>query len=140
MKTVRVSPNDEISIIEIPFTLDGFYEAIECDSIETVSTMLSNDFFKEFHEPIVMIVDEEGWLRDQRKVNRAASRLYSNKPVAVPGAAILGNVIFAAVKDDELVAPRDPDGIMEKMLKEFTFLQKQSIERKHAERRLERGV
>lgn len=73
--------------------LDFMYSQIECDSIETVYLRKHREFVNGFTP--LMIVDEEGLLKDDRKINWVASALYHG--------TIVGNVLLGmeGIRDGE---------------------------------------
>lgn len=84
-----ITTDDKFEQIEFEKNLDFYYEHIECDIIEIAYLRalydlggLSNNF--------IMVVDEEGLLKDNPKLNIYAS--------AFCGTPIFGNVMI--VKDD----------------------------------------
>ena len=56
-KTVRITTDNRISVLDIPWNLDKWEAAIGADCTEIVRTKRMLDFFG---ERIVMIVDESG--------------------------------------------------------------------------------
>lgn len=123
MKTALLITTDEkFQEIEFFNELDYFYKHIECDLIEIVRPIALQQV-TDTCENLIMIVDEEGLLRDSPKLNIYASAFY--------GRPLYGNVMI--VKEIET-----PDGLdfagMERddhkelsaaMVKLFTLLEKQ---------------
>lgn len=115
MTTVKITADNRISLIDIPWTLSGFYEAIEdCDCFETVNILPASANGWQ----IKMLADESGRLKG-KPVNTAASFLYGITSHLQP---IVGNVIFAEVEADDLVPPKEPEILMEILKETFEFL------------------
>ena len=116
-KTVRINTDNTIEIIDIPWTLQGWYEAIGggCDIVETVKTQRMFDLFR---MPVMMLVDEEGHLRGQ-ELNFVPSLLYG---MAEHGNPILGNVIFAVPNFENIDSLEDAEGIMRKLIQAYPLL------------------
>ena len=86
MKTaLLITTNDEFKEIEFENSLDFFYKNIGCDLIEIVPLRALEEVSDEF-EKLIMVVDEEGLLKDEPKLNIYASVFY--------GSMIYGNVII----------------------------------------------
>jgi len=116
MKTVKITADDRISIIDIPWTLGGFYGAIgDSDCFETVNIPA---YLSSNGRPLRLLADESGRLKD-KPVNRAASLLYG---AAVHGQPIAGNVIFAEVDGEDLVPPAEPERLVKTLIAHFDFL------------------
>ena len=116
-KTVKITTNNKISVVDIPWGLDGWYEAIGggCDIVETVKTQRMFDLFK---MPILMIVDEEGIIREQ-DLNLAASILYG---MDRHGSPIVGDVIFGVPSGEDIIPPW-PEMVKAVLMDEFPFLE-----------------
>ena len=116
-KTVRINTDNTIEIIDIPWTPQGWYKAIDggCDIVETVKTQRMFDLFR---TPVLMLVDEEGHLRGQ-ELNFVPSLLYG---MAEHGNPILGNVIFAVPSFENIDPPEDAEGIMRKLIQAYPLL------------------
>mgnify|MGYP002710973413 CR=1 FL=1 len=119
MKTVKITMDNKISIIDIPFTLDGFYKAIGCECMETVKT---KRMFELFQEPVLMLVDESGLLKGL-DINRAASVLYG---FAQHGQPIVGNVIFGQIRGEDIVPPKNVEKVKSILMDHFWFLEEES--------------
>ena len=100
MKTILlITTNDEFKKVKFENTLEFYYKQIGCDMIEIVPVRALYQL-NEKCEDYVMIVDEEGLLKDKPKLNIYASVLY--------GSPIYGNAVI--VKD----IGEDFDGLEEK--------------------------
>lgn len=86
-------PGSEDKILEAN---EIFYGLIDCRTFDIVPT---------FHPDLVLIVDDEALLKDERpEINTLASVLYAGFPVNM----IFGNALILQRQEDMLVTP-DPD-------------------------------
>ena len=89
MSTVLfITTNDEIKEIEFENNLDFFYKNIGCDLIEIAYPRALHELGG-LSEKFIMVVDEEGLLKNEPKLNIFGSTFY--------GAPIFGNIMI--VKD-----------------------------------------
>lgn len=122
MRTVKITTDNRASIIDIPWTLTGFYEAIgDCDCFETVNVPSS---FSANGRQVKMLVDDSGRLKD-KPINNAASLLYGILTHLQP---IAGNVIFAEVDEEDLVPPAEPERLLRDLTEHFIFLEEEGKE------------
>lgn len=119
-KTVKITTDNRISVVDIPWDCEGWYEAIGggCDIVEMVRTQRMLDLFL---APIQMIVDEEGRFRDQ-ELNLAASLLYGMDGHGQP---IAGNVIFGVLTGADTCPPDDPEGLKRVLMEAYPFLKEE---------------
>ena len=96
MKAVKSSADNKVGIIELKsMDLECLANAIGCKWVEVVRPKLLYKLLKQKpisrygDRNIVMIVDEEGWLKESPEINVIASFLYGE-----PG--IVGDVLFVA--------------------------------------------
>lgn len=76
VKTVKITTDNKISVEELPnWSLGSWGKAIGADCTETVKTQIMYDLFR---EPVVMIVDESGLVKN-REVNAVGSFLYGTR-------------------------------------------------------------
>ena len=68
-KTVKITSDNKISIVDIPWTAEAKEKAICADCVETVKTQI---MYNLFHDTVVMILDESGIINN-RRVNLAGS-------------------------------------------------------------------
>ena len=87
-KTVRITTDNKIKVLDIPWDFDGWESAITANCTENVSTKIMLQLFR---DSIIMIVDESGSVK-HRPINQVASYLYG---VQVHGTYIYGDVLFA---------------------------------------------
>lgn len=122
MKTVKITTDNRVSIIDIPWTLAGLYEAIgDCDCFETVNMP--------FHlsangRQMKMLVDESGRIKD-KPINNVASLLYGILTHLQP---IAGNVIFAEVDGEDLVPPAEPERLLRVLTEHFVLLEEEDTD------------
>lgn len=122
MRTVKITTDNQVSIIDIPWTLAGFYEAIgDCDCLETVNVPSS---FSANGRQMKMLVDESGRIKD-KPINTAASFLYGITSHYQP---IAGSVIFAEVDGEDLVPPAKPGRLLRVLTEHFKFLKEEGKE------------
>lgn len=101
-KTVRVTVDNKIKVLEIPWSLDAKGKAIGADCTETVKTQIMYNLFR---DRIVMIVDESGAVKG-REINQVASFLYGILNHGVP---ICGDVLFARQDGPEILPLADAE-------------------------------
>lgn len=103
VKTVKITTNNEISLIELPnWNISTMEAAIEARCTEAVKTQRMIDLFQ---DSIVMIVDESGKVNN-RPDNQVASILYG---VDLHGCTIAGDVIFAVRRGPDDLPPENPE-------------------------------
>lgn len=120
-KTVKITTDNKISVVDIPWTREEWYKVIGggCDIVETVKTQR---MFGLFRTPILMIIDEEGLIRGQ-ELNLAASLLYG---MDEHGWSITGNVIFGVPSGPDICPPEDPETIKKILMEACPFLEEES--------------
>ena len=116
MKTVKITPENEIFMVDVDFdNWESLAKQVE-GYIETVRTQIMNDFFS---EQIVMIVNEEGLIR-MLPVNAVGSYMYGTP---VHGHPIVGNVVFGHWGyGGDITGPQDPGAMKAKLMAYFKFL------------------
>ena len=117
MKTLKITTDNKISIIDV--NLDD-YRALKQEIggyIETVHTQIMYDYFK---APVLMLVDEEGLIKNL-PVNAVASLFYGYQK---HGHVIAGDAIFAISLGENMTGfgERDSEQWMQKMLNDFPVL------------------
>lgn len=114
MKTVKVTTDNMVSVIDVDF--DDFRDIQRAigGHFEMVHTQLMTDYF---HDPsVIMLVDEEGLIKEL-PLNPVGSALYRG--------IIAGDLIFAQVKGEDIVAPDDVAGLKERLLHTFIGLKEE---------------
>ena len=117
MKTLKITTDNKISIIDVD--LDD-YRALQQEIggyVETVHTQIMYDYFR---APVLMIVDEEGLLKDL-PTNAVASYFYGYQN---HGHIIAGDAIFAISLGENMTGfgGRDSEQWINKMLNDFSVL------------------
>lgn len=112
MKTVKVTTDNKISIIDVDF--DDFRSIQQAigGHFETVHTQLMADYFKD--PSLIMLVDEEGRIKEL-PINPVGCTLYRG--------IIAGDLIFARIAGEDIVAPDDPETLKDRLLHTFIGLQ-----------------
>lgn len=119
MKTLKITTNNKISVIDVDFSDYRALKRAIGGHVETVHTQFLDDYFK---APVMMLVDEEGWIKN-RPANMVASYFYGvfyhNQPIA-------GDVIFALSLGEDVIGlgDRDSEQWLKKMLKDFKILER----------------
>lgn len=118
MKTVKVTPDNIISVINVDF--DDFRDLQKAvgGHFETVSTKTLHETFK---MPMIMLVDEDGIMK-QKEVNRLGSYFYDADRHGWP---ILGDVVFAIAAREDIEAPDDAEALMVFLKMNFSYLKEE---------------
>lgn len=116
MKTVKVTTDNKISLIDVDFAdFKSIQQAIG-GHIETVRTQLMADYFGD--ASMIMLVDEEGLIKGL-PINALGSALYDTPRHGCP---IVGDLIFARISGEDIVAPEDPKELKDRLLHTFLGL------------------
>lgn len=118
MKTVKVTTDNVVSVLDIDFGLHSLQTEVG-GSIETVHAQKLRSYFG---GPVMMIVDEEGILKE-KPVNRLGCFFYGT---AIHENPIAGDLIFATAKGDDLIGLRDAEEVKQRLLKNFRFLREEA--------------
>ena len=92
-KTIKITSSNEISVVDVDFDDYRAIQKVVGGMFETVKTQRMFDYFG---KPVMMLVDEEGILK-QLPLNRTGSRFY--------GYPIVGDFILAVPVHEDIVAP-----------------------------------
>ena len=114
-RTVKITTDNHISVVEVPWNVKAQGKMIGADCTETVKTRRMYDLFKDY---VVMIVDESGLIKN-RPDNLAASYLYG---ADVHGCTIAGDVLFGIQKGPEILPPDDADAMKRLLMQQFPGL------------------
>ncbi len=114
-KTVKITTDNLISVVEVPWDVLAQGKMIGADCIETVNTQRIYDLFQDY---VVMIVDESGLIKN-RPDNPVASYLYG---ADIHGCTIAGDVLFGIQKGQEILPPDDAESMKNFLMKQFEFL------------------
>lgn len=119
MKTLKITTDNKISIIDLDFDHKSLREEVG-GYIELVRTQKLLDYFK---TKVVMIVDEEGLVKNL-PVNTIGCYFYNTSKHGCP---IAGDMILGLLVGPDItgLGDRDAEQWMEKMLKDFEFLEKE---------------
>ena len=128
MKTVKVTPDNIISVIDVNF--DDFRDLQKAvgGHFETVST---KTLYETFKMPMIMLVDEDGKMK-QKEVNRLGSYFYDADRHGWP---ILGDIVFAIAAGEDIEAPDDAEALMVMRFQRLVTMhpkQRQKLRRKRA--------
>ena len=96
-KTIKITSSNEISVVDVDFDDYRAIQKVVGGMFETVKTQRMFDYFG---KPVMMLVDEEGILK-QLPLNRTGSRFY--------GYPIVGDFILAVPTYEDIVAPDETD-------------------------------
>ena len=97
MKTVKVTPDNIISVIDVNF-----------------------DDFRDLQKmPMILLVDEDGRMK-QKEVNRLGSYFYDADRHGWP---ILGDVVFAIAAGEDIEAPSDAEALKIFLKMNFSYLE-----------------
>ena len=109
MKTVKVTTDNKISIIDVDF--DDFRSIQQAigGHFETVHTQLMADYFED--PSVIMLVDEEGLIEDL-PLNPVGSALYLG--------IIAGDLIFARSQGEDIVSPENAETLKNLLLDTFS--------------------
>nr|DAN92180.1 MAG TPA: protein of unknown function (DUF3846) [Caudoviricetes sp.] len=122
MKTLKITTDNKISVVDVNFSdFKAIQQAIG-GYFEIVNTQKLRDYFK---ASVVMIVDEEGVIKDL-PVNTIGCYFYNTSKHGCP---IAGDMILGLLVGPDItgLGDRDAEQWMEKMLKDFPVLQKENI-------------
>ena len=114
MKTVKVTTDNKISVIDVNFNDFRDIQRAIGGHFETVRTRLMTDYFRD--PSVIMLVDEEGLIKEL-PLNPVGSALYQG--------VIAGDLIFAQVRGEDIVAPDDAEALKDRLLHTFIGLQEE---------------
>ena len=119
MKTVKVTTDNKISVIDVNFNDFRDIQRAIGGHFETVHTQLMSDYFKD--PSVIMLVDEEGIIKGLPQ-NLVGSALYGSAKHGIP---LVGDLIFAQVMGDDIVAPDNAEEMKDRLLHTFIGLQEE---------------
>lgn len=123
MKTLKITTDNKISVVDVNFNdFKAIQQAIG-GYFENVKALKLWDYFK---APVVMIVDEEGVIKDL-PVNTIGCYFYN---ISRHGCLIVGDMILGLLVGPDItgLGDRDAEQWMEKMLKDFPELEREEVE------------
>ena len=118
MKTLKISADNEISITDVNFDDFKSIQKALGGHFETVHTIKMNNYFQ---KPVIMLVDEDGHFKNL-PLNRFGSWMYD---MPRHGCPILGDVLLAEARYEDIMAVQKPEKLVEKLLNDFEFLKKE---------------
>lgn len=114
MKTVKVTTDNKISIIDVDFDDFRSIQRAIGGYFETVHTQLMADYFKD--PSVIMLVDEEGLVKEL-PLNPVGSALYRG--------TIAGDLIFARAQGEDIIAPENAEALKGRLLDTFSLTLKE---------------
>ena len=123
MKTLKITTDNKISIVDVDFKDFRSIQQAVGGYFENVKALKLWDYFK---APVVMIVDEEGVIKDL-PVNTIGCYFYN---ISRHGCPIVGDMILGLLVGPDItgLGDRDAEQWMEKMLKDFPELEREEVE------------
>lgn len=119
MKTIKITTDNKLSIIDVDFDdYRDIQKAVGCEHFETVKTQRLFDFFG---GPVLFCVDEEGLLKDL-PINLVGSAFYG---MSLHGNPIVGDIVFGIPVYDTIEAPKDVEGMKQRLLETFGILEEE---------------
>lgn len=118
MKTVKVTTDNKVSIIDVDFDDFRSIQKAIGGHFETVHTQLMADYFKD--PSVIMLVDEEGRIKEL-PINPVGCTLYGTVSHGCP---IVGDLIFARVQGDDIIAPENAEAMIERLISTFIGLKR----------------
>ena len=116
MKTIKISTNNEVSVIDVDFNdFRSIKNAIGGYS-ETVKTQKMWDYFK---RPMMFLADEEGHLK-KLPLNQLGSYFYDTERHGWP---IVGDIILAVPDGEYILGLEDAEAMKIQLLNDFEFLE-----------------
>ena len=115
MKTVKVTADNVVSIIDVYFDVFRDIQRAVSGHFETVHTAR---MAKIFSPDIIMLVDEDGLMKGL-PVNMLGCTLYGT---AVHGSPIVGDLVFAKAMGEDITGVDDPEKLKSYLLKIFSGL------------------
>lgn len=113
MKTVKVTTDNKISIIDVDFDDFRSIQRAIGGHFETVHTQLMADYFKD--PSVIILVDEEGLIKEL-PLNPVGSALYQG--------TIAGDLIFAQAQGKDIIAPENAEALKDRLLYTFVGLRR----------------
>ena len=115
MKTIKISTNNEVSVIDVDFNDFRSIKNAIGGHFETVKTQKMWDYFK---RPMMFLADEEGHLK-KLPLNQLGSYFYDTERHGWP---IAGDIILAVPFGEYIIGIDDVEVLKLKLLKDFKFL------------------
>ena len=119
MKTIKITADNKISIIDVDFDNYKAIQKVIGGYIETVKTQKMFDYFG---RPVLMLVDEDEYEK-QLSGNAVGSFMYDFEKYGLP---ILGDIIFAqpaGMYGEDMEGIGEPEETMQMLMQRFSFLE-----------------
>lgn len=116
MKTVKVTPDDLVSVIDVNFDSQYALKKAVGGQLKTVRTRTLYNMFK---MPVVMLTDKDGLLKN-KEINRLGSYFFD---IDRHGWPIVGDIVFAVDTGEEIEAPEDAEGLRTLLKLQFPYLE-----------------
>ena len=115
MKTIKISTNNEVSVIDVDFNDFRSIKNAIGGYFETVKTQKMWDYFK---RAMMFLADEEGHLK-KLPLNQLGIYFYDTERHGWP---IAGDIILAVPFGEYIIGIDDVEVLKLKLLKDFKFL------------------
>lgn len=122
MKTVKVTTKNVVSIIDVDFDNVKDIQRAIGGHFETVHTQLMADYFKD--PSVIMLVDEDGHPKELPE-NAIGTSFLAPAPRTKCVVPIVGDLIFAQIRGEDIVAPDDPERMKRTILNGFVGLKEE---------------
>ena len=121
MKTIKISTNNEVSVIDVDFNDFRSIKNAIGGYFETVKTQKMWDYFK---RPMMFLADEERHLK-KLPLNQLGSYFYDTERHGWP---IVGDIILAVPDGEYILGLEDAEAMKIQLLNDFEFLEGESDE------------
>lgn len=118
MQTIKITPDDRLSIIDIDLNNYKDIQKAVGGHFETVKT---ERLFNYRNSPLLLLVDEEGLLKDL-PLNPPGCYFYGSDRHGHP---IVGPILFAVPDGEYLRAPEDVRGLADQLMEDFGLLREE---------------
>ena len=118
MKTIKISTNNEVSVIDVDFNDFRSIQNAIGGYFETVKTQKMWDYFK---RPMIFLADEEGHLK-KLPLNQLGSYFYDTERHGWP---IVGDIILAVPDGEYILGLEDAEAMKIQLLNDFEFLEEE---------------
>ena len=122
MKTVKVTTDNKISVIDVNFNDFRDIQRAIGGHFETVHTQLMADYFKD--PSVIMLVDEEGIIKGLPQ-NLVGSALYGTAKHGIP---LVGDLIFGIAAGEDIVGITDPEAMKKRLKSTFPGLKEVDLD------------
>ncbi len=119
MKTIKISTDNKISIVDVDF---DNYKAIQREIDGYPEMVKTQKMFSFFGRPVLMLVDEDGYAKNL-EINAVGSFMYDFGNHEAP---IVGDIIFcqpAGTYGGDMEGIGEPEETMQMLMQRFSFLE-----------------